>query len=56
MVSEDHLKIDAIRRLGPYIDDSKVLNALCREAIETDSHRVRDELIKTLKGNQDDAN
>ena len=51
-VSEDHLKINAIRRLGPYIDDSKILDALCREAIETDRRRVRDALIRTLKGNR----
>jgi len=55
-VSEDHLKVDAIRRLGLYINDAKVLDALCREAIKTDSHRVREALIKTLKGNQEEAN
>ena len=55
-VSEDHLKINAIRQLDPNIKDADVLNALCREAIETDSHRVRDALIRTLKGNQDEAN
>jgi hypothetical protein len=55
-VSEDHLKVDAIRRLGLYINDAKVLDALCREAIKTDSHSVRDELIRTLKGNQVEAN
>ena len=55
-VSEDNLKINAIRRLGPYINDVKVLDALCCEAIETDSHRVREALIKTLKGNQEEAN
>ena len=54
--SEDHLKINAIRQLGPYIDDSKVLDALCREAIETDRPRVRNALIRTLKGNQEEAN
>ena len=54
--SEDHLKINAICQLGPYIDDSMVLDALCREAIETDSHRVREALIKTLKSNQVEAN
>ena len=55
-VSEDHLKINAIRQSGPYIRDAKVLDALCREAIETDSHRFREALIKTLKGNPDEAN
>jgi len=55
-VSEDHLKINAIRQLDPNINDAKVLDALCREAIETDIHRVRDALIRTLKGNQDEAN
>ena len=54
--SEDHLKINAICQLVSYIDDSKVLDALCCEAIETDSHRVREALIKTLKGNQEEAN
>ena len=55
-VSEDHFKVDAIRQLGPYIEDPKVLDALCREAIETDSHRVREALIKTLKANPEEAN
>ena len=55
-VSEDHLKIDAIHPSGAYIKDAKVLDALCREAIETDSHRFREALIKTLKGNPDEAN
>ena len=55
-VSEDHLRINAIRRLGSYINDSKVLDALCHEAIETVSARVRDALIKTLKGNPEEAN
>ena len=55
-VSEDHLKINAIRHSGPHIKDAKVLDALCREAIETDSHRFREALIKTLKGNPDEAN
>lgn len=55
-VSEDREKIDAVRQLGLYIDDAEVLDVLCREAIETDSHRVREALIKTLKGNQDEAN
>lgn len=54
--SEDHLKINAICQLVSYIDDSKVLDALCCEAIETDSHRIREALIKTLKGNQEEAN
>ena len=55
-VSEDNLKIDAVHWLGPYIDDAEVLDVLCREAIETDGHLVREALIKTLKGNQDEAN
>ena len=55
-VSEDRVKIDAVRQLGPYIDDAEVLDGLCREAIETDSHRVREALIKTLKCNGDQAN
>ena len=55
-VSEDPLKIDAIRRIGPSINDPDVLDELCREAIETDNHRVREALIKTLKGNEDEAN
>ena len=55
-VSEDHLKVDAIRQLGPYINDAKVLDALCREAVETVSPRVRDALIRTLKGNPEEAN
>ena len=54
--SEDYFKIDIIRQLGPYINDAKVLDALCREAIETDSHRVRDALIRMLKGNPVEAN
>ena len=49
-VSEDDLKIDAIRQLGPHLNDAKVLDTLCRKAIETDSHRVREALIKTLNG------
>jgi hypothetical protein len=55
-VSEDDLKINTIQKLGPYIDDAKVLDALCFEAIETDSHRVRDELVRTLKNNRGEAN
>ena len=55
-VSEDHLKINAIRQSGPYLRNAKILDALCREAIETDSHRFRDALIKTLKGNPEEAN
>ncbi len=51
-VSEDHLKINAIHRLGPHIKDAKVLDALCHEAIETVSPCVRDELIRTLKNNR----
>ena len=54
-VSEDHLKVSAIRRLGPHIDDVKVLDALCHEAIETVSPCVRDELIRTLKNNPGEA-
>lgn len=54
--SEDYLKIDIIRQLGPHINDAKVLDALCREAIETGSHRVRDALIQMLKGNPEEAN
>jgi anti-anti-sigma factor len=55
-VSEDHLKIDAIRRLGTYINDSRVLDVLCREAVETDRRHVRDASIRTLKGNSEEAN
>ena len=55
-VSEDDLKLGAIRRLGPYVDDAKVLDALCHEAIDTVSPCVRDELIRTLKGNRGEAN
>lgn len=55
-VSEDHLKVSAIRRLGPHINDAKVLDALCHEAIETVSPCVRDELIRALKNNQSEAN
>lgn len=55
-VSEDHLKINAIRQSGPYIKDAKVLDALCRKAIETDNQRFREALIQTLKGNPDEAN
>ena len=55
-VSEDHWKINAIRQLGPYIKDAEVQDALCRGAIETASHHVRDALIQTLKGNPDEAN
>ena len=55
-VSEDHLKINAIRQSGPYIKDPKVLDRLCREAIETNNHRFREALIKTLKGSPDEAN
>lgn len=54
-VSEDHLKLSAIRRLGPHINDAKVLDALCHEAIDTVSPCVRDELIRTLKGNRGEA-
>jgi hypothetical protein len=54
--SKDYFKIGIIRQLGPYINDAKVLDALCREAIETDSHRVRDALIQMLKGNPVEAN
>ena len=53
--SEDFFKMDIIRQLGPYINDAKVLDALCREAVETDSHRVRDALIQILKGNPVEA-
>lgn len=55
-VSEENLTIDAILRLGPYIDDANVLDALCREAIETDDHLIREALIKTLKGNPEETN
>jgi len=55
-VSEDHLKINAIRPSSPHIKDAKVLDALCREAIETDNHRFREALIQILKGNPDEAN
>ena len=55
-VSEDHLKINTICQCSPYIKDPKVLDRLCREAIETDNHRFREALIKTLKGNPDEAN
>ena len=55
-VSEDHLKINAIRPSGPHIKDAKVLDAFCREAIETDNHRFREALIQILKGNPDEAN
>jgi hypothetical protein len=53
---ENRVKINAIRRLGAYIEDPVVLDALCREAIETDSHRVREALINTLKSNPNEAN
>ena len=55
-VSEDHLKLRAIHRLGPHINDAQVLDALCHEAIETVSPCVRDELIRTLKSNRGEAN
>ena len=55
-VSEDHLKVSTIRRLGLHINDAKVLDALCHEAIETVSPCVRDELIRTLKSNRGEAN
>ena len=55
-VSENPLKTDAIRKIEPYTNDTDVLDAMCREAIETDSHRVRKAMIKTLKCNGDQAN
>ena len=55
-VSEDHLKVDAIRQLGLYIKDSKVLDVLCCEAVATERPRVRDALIRTLKGNPEETN
>ena len=55
-VSEDHLKINAIHRLGPHIEDAEVLDALCHEAIETVSPCVRDELIRNLKNIPGEAN
>ena len=55
-VSKDHLKINRIRQSDSYIKDPKVLDRLCREAIETDNHRFREALIKTLKSNPDEAN
>ena len=55
-VSEDQLKINAIRHSSPHINDAKVLDVLCREALETDSHHVRNALIQTLKGNPEEAN
>ena len=55
-VSKDHLKINRISKSDPYIKDPKVLDRLCRKAIETDNHRFREALIKTLKGNPDEAN
>jgi hypothetical protein len=54
--SKDHLKINRIRQSDPYIKDPKFLDRLCREAIETDNHRFREALIKTLKGNPEEAN
>jgi hypothetical protein len=55
-ISEDHLKTNAIHPSGPHIKDAKVLDALCREAIETDNHRFREALIQILKSNPDEAN
>lgn len=55
-ISEENLTIDAILQLGPYIDDPNVLDALCREAVETDDHLIREALIKTLKGCPEEAN
>jgi hypothetical protein len=54
--SVSNLKINAIRPSGALIRDAKVLDTLCREAIETDSHRFREALIKILKSNPDEAN
>ena len=54
--SEDYFKINVIRQLEPYINDAKVLDAMCLEAIQTDSHRVREALIKILKGKPVEAN
>ena len=54
--AEHHLKISLIRQLAPYIGDDDVLDALCWEAIATNSHRVREVLIQTLKDNHREAN
>ena len=54
--SEEFSQIEAVRRLGPYIDDTEVLDSLCRAAVETDNRRVREILISTLKNNQDEVN
>ena len=54
--SEERSKIDACRRLCPYIHDPDVLEALCREAIANDSFRVREAAIQALKEDPEAAN
>ena len=54
--SQVQSKIDAIDHLAPFVDEADVLTALCREAVETDSHPVREAVIKTLKRNPEEAN
>ena len=54
--SEERSKIDVIGKLTPFVDEVDVLAALCREAVETDSHHVRETVIKALKGNPEAAN
>lgn len=54
--SEGRSKIDAVCRLDPHFNDDDVLDLLVREAIDTDSRRVREAAIKTLKENPIEAN
>lgn len=46
---DESTQIDIVRQLVPFEFEMCVLEALCRIATETDSHRVREAVIKRLK-------
>lgn len=57
LAAEDELtRIDILRQLVPFISEGCVMEALCRVALETNNHHVRETVIKRLKLHPAEAN
>ena len=54
-LSSDHQTIQAARVLASCTDDSQVVDALCKAAVCTTRHEVREALLEVLKVNPADA-